>query len=164
MPAHLIGSPNPKKGDEQAPEFLSSLRNVSTPFSSVFAGSGNSNLSVISLFLRQKGVRSRFPGRREAGSCLKESCQISRGSWAWEAPGSRPAALSRRPAPSCQPVRRVAAALRRRQRQLQQGLSAAVGHGVHGPQPLHVAVLRVEASRRVRRRGRLFSTPSRAGR
>ena len=61
---------------------------------------------------------------------------------------------SRRPA-SRQPARRVAAALRRRQRQLQQGLApfrAADGHGVHGPQPLHVAVLRVEASRRVRRR------------
>ena len=42
-----------------------------------------------------------------------------------------------------------------RQRQLQQGLApfrAADGHGVHGPQPLHVAVLRVEAPRRVRRR------------
>ena len=62
---------------------------------------------------------------------------------------------SRRPAPSRQPARRVAAALRRRQRQLQQGLAAlraADGHGVHGPQPLHVAVLRVEAPRRVRRR------------
>ena len=52
---------------------------------------------------------------------------------------------SRRPV-SRQPARRVAAALRRRQRQLQQGLPAlraADGHGVHGPQPLHVAVLRV---------------------
>ena len=61
---------------------------------------------------------------------------------------------SRRPA-SRQPARRVAAALRRRQRQLQQGLPdlrAADGHGVHGPQLLHVAVLRVEAPRRVRRR------------
>ena len=39
---------------------------------------------------------------------------------------------SRRPAPSRQPARRVAAALRRRQRQLQQGLAplrAADGHG-----------------------------------
>ena len=62
---------------------------------------------------------------------------------------------SRRPAPSRQSARRVAAALRRRQRQLQQGLPAlraADGHGVHGPQLLHVAVLRVEAPRRVRRR------------
>ena len=45
--------------------------------------------------------------------------------------------------------------LRRWQRQLQQGLPAlraADGHGVHGPQLLHVAVLRVEAPRRVRRR------------
>ena len=49
---------------------------------------------------------------------------------------------SRRPA-SRQPARRVAAAL---------GLRAADGHGVHGPQLLHVAVLRVEAPRRVRRR------------
>ena len=59
---------------------------------------------------------------------------------------------SRRSAPSRQPARRVAAGLRRRQRQLQQGLPAlraADGHGVHGPQ--HVAVLRVEAPRRVRR-------------
>ena len=31
-------------------------------------------------------------------------------------------------------------------------LRAADGYGVHGPQPLHVAVLRVEAPRRVRRR------------
>ena len=72
---------------------------------------------------------------------------------------------SRRPA-SRQPARRVAAA-RRRQRQLQQGLAAlraADGHGVHGPQSLHVAVLRVEAPRRVCRRSegarvlhRLFS-------
>ena len=46
---------------------------------------------------------------------------------------------SRRPAPSRQPARRVAAALRRRQRQLQQGLAAlraADGHGVHA---LHVS-------------------------
>ena len=58
------------------------------------------------------------------------SKKASRGSWASEAPGSRPAAS--------QP-------LRRRQRQLQQGLPAlraADGHGVHGPL----------APRRVRRR------------
>ena len=74
------------------------------------------------------------------------SKKASQGSWASEAPHSR------RPA-SRQPARRIAAA--RRQRQLQQGLPAlraADGHGVHGPQPLHVAVLRVEAPRRVRRR------------
>ena len=59
---------------------------------------------------------------------------------------------SRRPAPSCQPARRVAAALRRRQRQLQQGLRAADGHGVHDPQLLHIAALRVEAPRHVRPR------------
>ena len=59
------------------------------------------------------------------------------------------------PAPPRQSARRVAAALRRRQRQLQQGLpalGAPDGHGVHGPRLLHVAVvLRVEAPRRVRR-------------
>ena len=74
------------------------------------------------------------------------SKKASQGSWASEAPGSRPAA-SQLPA-----ARRVAAALRR---QLQQGLPALRaldGHGVHGPQLLHVAVLRVEAPRRVRRR------------
>ena len=52
---------------------------------------------------------------------------------AWRSPG---APCSRRPA-------------------IQQGLAAlraADGHGVHGPQLLHVAVLRVEAPRRVRRR------------
>ena len=79
------------------------------------------------------------------------SKKASRGSWASEAPGSRPAASQ---PPVC-PVRRVAAALQRRQRQLQQGLPAlraADGHGVHGPQLLHVAVLKFEAPRRVRRR------------
>ena len=66
-------------------------------------------------------------------------------------------------------VSRPVAALRRRQRQLQQGLPAlraADGHGVHGPQLLHVAALRVEAPRRVRRLGRRPrpAQPSRAGR
>ena len=54
-----------------------------------------------------------------------------------------------RPVPPRQSARRVAAALGRRQRQLQQGfpaLGAPDGHGVHGPL-LHVAVLRVEAPR-----------------
>ena len=53
---------------------------------------------------------------------------------------------SRRPA-SRQPARHVATALRRRQRQLQQGLAplrAADGHGVHGPQPLHVQAVKAQ--------------------
>ena len=77
------------------------------------------------------------------------SKKASRGSWASEAPGSRPAASQ---PPACVSS---AGPPRRRQRQLQQGLAAlraADGHGVHGPQLLHVAVLRVEAPRRVRRR------------
>ena len=53
---------------------------------------------------------------------------ISRGSWALEAPGSRPAASQLLACPA-----------------------SPDGHGVHGPQLLHVAVLRVEAPRRVRR-------------
>ena len=62
---------------------------------------------------------------------------------------------SRRPAPSRQSARRVAAAVWRQQRLLPQGLPALRapdGHGVHGAQLLHVAVLRIEAPRRVRRR------------
>ena len=50
-----------------------------------------------------------------------------------------------RPAPPRQSARRVAAALG------SPSLGAPDGHGVHGPQLLHVAVLRVEAPRRVRR-------------
>ena len=58
-----------------------------------------------------------------------------------------------RPAPSRQPARRIAAALAAPAAPASAGspaLRAAGGHGVHGPQPLHVAVLRVEAPRRVR--------------
>ena len=64
-PAHLVGSPNPlvsrapqtqKKEMSRLREFAPSLRNVSTPFFYFFfARSGNSNLSVIKVFLRQKG-------------------------------------------------------------------------------------------------------------
>ena len=59
--------------------------------------------------------------------------------------------------PQGRPVERPLSADRfglQRQRQLHQGLPALAapdGHGVHGPQLLHVAVLRVEAPRRVRR-------------
>ena len=74
----------------------------------------------------------------------KNHFQISRGSWASEAPGSCPAASQ---PPAC-----VSSAGPPRC-QLQQGLAPLrAADGVHGPQPLHVAVLRVEAPRRVRRR------------
>ena len=110
----------------------------------------------IKFFLRQNGSDR---GSLDAGLNASKnqfffSKEASRGSWASGAPGSRPAA-SQPPACPVSSARRVAAALRRRQRQLQQGLPAlhaADGHGVHGPQLLHVAVLRVEAPRRVRRR------------
>ena len=58
------------------------------------------------------------------------------------------------PAPPRQSARRVASIARRRQRQLQQSLpalGAPDGHGVHGPQLLRVAILKIEAPRRVRR-------------
>ena len=47
-------TPNPKKGLEQVREFPPSPRNVSKPFSGVFARSGNSNLSVIKVFFCAK--------------------------------------------------------------------------------------------------------------
>ena len=106
--------------------------NVSKPFfSPIFFRSIRTSqfrLSLIKQFLRQKGVRPRFPQKTSFFS--KEA---SRGSWASEAPGSRPAA--------------VAAALRRRQRRLQQGLPALRAADVmESTAPLHVAVLRVESS------------------
>ena len=107
-----------------------------------------------SFFLRQNGSDQASTEMRRPERASKNHFQTSRGSWASEALQEVvQLPHSRRPA-SLQPARR-AAALRRRQRQLQQGLAplrAADGHGVHGPQPLHVAVLRLEAPRRVRRR------------
>ena len=114
QPVGFPSTPNPKKGDEQAP------------------GSPQPAQCLKTLFFQRRLVEG--PGPRR----FQEVVQLPHG---------------RRPTPSRQPARRVAAA-RRRQRQLQQGLPAlraADGHGVHGPQPLHVAVLRVEAPRRVRR-------------
>ena len=142
------------KGLEQAPGIPAQpAQCLKTFFSSVFArsGSGNSNLSVIKVFFCAKRGLLQASSETRRPSKNSFSKEASRGSWASEAPQSRPAALQ---PPAC-PVSSVAAALRRRQRQLQQGLAAlraADGHGVHGPQLLHVAVLRVEAPRRVRRR------------
>ena len=81
-------------------------------------------------------------------ACRTPNPKLSRWSWAGAAPRGRPAASRPRAcrASSAAPPRC------RRQGQLQQGLAAlgaADGHGVHGAQPLHVAVLRVEAPRRV---------------
>ena len=103
----------------------------------------------IKQFLRQKGVRPRFPGRSEAGSCLKNQFFSKEASRVLGLGGARkssscltaaglPRLVSR---PAALPCSAGSA-----------GLRAADGHGVHGPQLLHVAVLRVGAPRRVRRR------------
>ena len=103
-----------------------------------------------SFFCAKRGLHQASLDARPEECLKKQFLKASRGSWASETPGSRPAASQ----PACVSSAGPLAAARRRQRQLQQGLPAlrADGHGVHGPQPLHVAVLRVEAPRRVRRR------------
>ena len=96
MPAHLIGSPNPlvsrapqtqQKGLNRLREFPPSLRNASKPS----ARSENSNLSVIKVFFGAKNGSDQ--GSLDAGlkSASKNHFQRLRGSWASEAPGSRPA-------------------------------------------------------------------------
>ena len=142
-------APQTQKGLSRLREFPQPAQCLKTFFSSVFARSGNSNFSAIKVFLRQKGLLQASSETRRPEECLNNHFQRL-----VEGPGPR-----RRQEvvqlPHSHRAGRVAAALRRRQRQLQQGLAplrAADGHGVHGPQPLHVAVLRVEAPRRVRRR------------
>ena len=76
QPVGFLSAPNQKKGLEQAPGIPTGPLNVSTPFSS----------------MRQKGSEGSLDAGRPE-ECLKKSfSKASRGSWASEAPGSRPAA------------------------------------------------------------------------
>ena len=128
--ANLIGSPNPlvsrAKELSRLREFPPSLRNALKPFFLVFSLDQGNSASVIKVFFAPKGACFKLPRKRGLKSASKNHFQRL-----VEGPGPRrrqevvQLPHSRRPA-FRQPARRVAAALRRRQRQLQQGLPALV--------------------------------------